>query len=32
MQERRLLNLRETRQAELRRQFPWLKAVVYDEA
>ncbi len=31
MQEHRLLNLPESRQTELRRQFPWLKAVVYDE-
>ena len=30
MQKRRLLNLPQERQAELRRQFPWLRAVVED--
>ncbi len=32
MQKRRLLNLPENRQAELRREYPWLKAVAWDEA
>ena len=31
MHKRRLLNLPEDRQAELRRQYPWLKAVAEDE-
>lgn len=32
MHKRRLFNLPEVRQAELRREYPWLKAVVCDEA
>lgn len=32
MQKRRLFNLPEIRQAELRREYPWLKAVAWDEA
>ena len=31
MQKRRLLNLPENRQADLRREFPWLKAVAWKE-
>lgn len=31
MQKRRLRNLQRNRQAELRRQYPWLKAVALDE-